>query len=206
MIVFFGPPGCGKGTQASLLCKEYGYVHIATGNLLKSIVNKELLNTINSGMFVEDDYVCDVVGKKILETIDNKILLDGFPRTTKQVEFLHAFSRKNFLDIKIFLFNIDLDKIVGRIENRAICNNCCFSGTIDMKFCPNCGHSDFVKRSDDNDINVIRNRLNAYKTSEKEVLESLSCYFGNNMIVIDAHSDHLSVNKNILMSLNEKGE
>lgn len=205
MIVFFGPPGCGKGTQASLLVEKFDYLHISTGDLLKEEASSSNLEIINKGCFVDDAYVCKLVEKKILDNLQRKIILDGFPRTLVQLDFLYEFLRRNHINAKIFIFDIDASSIFNRIKNRVICTNCSsvlFSG---IESCTNCGGTVFHVRSDDS-VKVLENRISIYEKNAKDMIQCFNDRFGSGVVRVDALKDHHSVHHDILLFLDEKGE
>ena len=101
-IIFFGPPGSGKGTQAKLLAKEYNIYHLSTGDILRAKLNEsdqlasEFKEIISSGNLVPDKILNEIISKK-LKSKDcvNGFILDGYPRTLLQSEFLLSFLSNN---------------------------------------------------------------------------------------------------------------
>ena len=97
-LLFLGPPGAGKGTQASLVCKKYGLVHLSTGDLLRdevrsgSVLGLQAAEVMNKGELVSDELVLSIVEGR-LEHIKKGWLLDGFPRNVSQANAL-----KNLLE------------------------------------------------------------------------------------------------------------
>ena len=96
VILLFGPPGCGKGTQSALIAEKYKLKHISTGDILRNEIELKTdlglsaKKYVNEGKLVPDDVIIDMLMKAI-KTVGaglNGVLLDGFPRTTAQAEAL----------------------------------------------------------------------------------------------------------------------
>nr|WP_307929777.1 nucleoside monophosphate kinase [Mycoplasmopsis bovis] len=97
-LVFMGPPGVGKGTVASIIAQEYGLVHLSTGNIFRaeiasaSELGKKVSSIVESGGYVPDDITNEIVARA-LENYNKSgkiVILDGYPRTLSQVEFLDS--------------------------------------------------------------------------------------------------------------------
>ena len=152
-IVIFGKPGSGKGTQADFLKDKYDLYHISTGDLFrKNILNKTDLGIEAKSFLDNGDLVPDIVTIKMLENevLANKdangFIFDGFPRTHNQAESLDSFleSINQKINATIAL-EVDEDELITRLLDRGKTTN----------------------RSDDQDIEKIKNRFNEYnnKTS-----------------------------------------
>lgn len=152
-IVIFGKPGSGKGTQADFLKDKYDLYHISTGDLFrKNILNKTDLGIEAKSFLDKGDLVPDIVTIKMLENevLANKdangFIFDGFPRTLNQAESLDIFleSINQKINATIAL-EVDEDELINRLLDRGKTTN----------------------RSDDQDIEKIKNRFNEYnnKTS-----------------------------------------
>tara|TARA_Y100000591_G_scaffold246883_1_gene217953 strand:+ start:1272 stop:1835 length:564 start_codon:yes stop_codon:yes gene_type:complete len=151
--VIFGKPGSGKGTQADFLKDKYDLHHISTGDLFrKNILNKTDLGIEAKSFLDNGDLVPDIVTIKMLENevLSNKdangFIFDGFPRTYNQAESLDIFleSINQKINATIAL-EVDEDELITRLLDRGKITN----------------------RSDDQDIEKIKNRFNEYnnKTS-----------------------------------------
>ena len=131
-IVLLGPPGVGKGTQASNIVKEYNIPHISTGDIFRANIKQgtELGITakdyMDKGLLVPDDLVVSIVKDRLTEDdCVNGFLLDGFPRTVEQAESLDRELVK--MGIKLDkVVNIDADKdiLIKRVIGRRICKTC----------------------------------------------------------------------------------
>lgn len=152
-VVIFGKPGSGKGTQANFLKDKYDLYHISTGDLFrKNILNETDLGIEAKSFLDNGDLVPDIVTIKMLENevTENKgvkgFIFDGFPRTLNQAESLDVFleSVNQKINVTIAL-EVDEDELITRLLDRGKTTN----------------------RSDDQDIQKIKNRFNEYnnKTS-----------------------------------------
>ena len=134
IIVFLGPPGSGKGTQAEQLRESYGFVHFDTGSQLRaeadsgSELGERIGSFINVGNFVTIDIIEELVLKFLRETTAERIMFDGFPRDLEQAGVLEkglaGIGRP--VDCALYL-EIDQDTLLERIMNRRMCPEC---GTI----------------------------------------------------------------------------
>ncbi len=98
-LLFLGPPGAGKGTQANLLCRKYGLVHLSTGDLLRdevssgSVLGHKAAEVMNKGELVSDELVLSIVERRLVN-IHEGWLLDGFPRNVNQANSLKSLLEK----------------------------------------------------------------------------------------------------------------
>ncbi len=171
-VVFTGAPGCGKGTQARILCEKTGICHLSTGEMLRAEIKKatplglELKEALDAGGFASDDLIIRMVEERIgQEDCLHGFLLDGFPRTLVQAEILADLlkAKKQKLDAVIEI-QVPDEIIMERILGRYACMKC-GRGYHD-KFlkpkvygvCDECGGVDFSRRQDDNRT-TVHNRL-----------------------------------------------
>jgi adenylate kinase len=177
IILFLGLPGCGKGTQAQNLYKNFGIVGYSLGELLRSYASldnhesAEVKKFIDNGLIVPGDLVNNIV-KDLVAKPEKVCLLDGYPRNIEQAHYLHGY---NSLRIVPFYFAIDNELLIQRIKNRVQCKKCdkiystsLFSAT-SFK-CDWCKSVEFYKRSDDNE-GVLIKRISQFQVNTKPVLD-----------------------------------
>ncbi len=131
-LVFLGPPGVGKGTQAEKLSKEYRIPHIATGDMLRTAMAKktpvglEAKSHIDAGKLVPDDVIINLVAERLKESDTAPgYILDGFPRTIKQAEALSEILKKNRQGIdRVLYFDLNEEELIKRIAGRRSCPGC----------------------------------------------------------------------------------
>ncbi|MBQ8952502.1 MAG: adenylate kinase [Clostridia bacterium] len=166
-LVFLGPPGAGKGTQAAVVSQALNIPHISTGDMFRKAL-KEGTPTglkakafMDKGELVPDSVTIEMVKERLSEDdCKNGYLLDGFPRNLDQAEALAGFSQ---LDAAVNIAVAD-EKLIARLSGRRFCPKC--SGTFhvsklaDEKICPDCG-AELIQRADDNPA-TIANRLSVY--------------------------------------------
>jgi len=185
-LMFVGPPGAGKGTQAAKIAERYNIAHISTGDMLRNeIKNGSELGSkakqfIDAGELVPDDLIVAMVEKRIAEPDAEKgFLLDGFPRTKAQAEELDKITH---LDKVINLFVPD-DKLVHRMCGRRVCSNCSATYHVsmlsDVKTCPKCGGPLIIR--DDDKEEVVLQRLRVYKENTEPLIQ----YYAGKGILYD---------------------
>lgn len=151
-ISLLGAPGCGKGTQAKLICEKFNIAHISTGDLFRKAIadNTPLGIKIKSYMskLVPDEIVIDLVKERIKEDdCKNGFVLDGFPRTLNQAEL---FEKEVSLDVVIY-FDIELELAKTRMLERRTCQLCGSIFTVNSvngDVCPDCGGHVDVREED----------------------------------------------------------
>ncbi len=177
-LIFFGPPGAGKGTQSALLIERLNMKHISTGDLFRAAIKNgtrlgtEAKTYLDAGKLVPDSITIGLVDE-VLQTLDGKgFILDGFPRTVVQAEALGGLLSRLSLKIDKSLFlEVPLDLLLGRLTGRRICKSCGTTYHIESKppitagVCDKCSAA-VVQRPDDCE-EVIRTRLEAYEMSTK---------------------------------------
>jgi len=156
-IIFFGPPGAGKGTQAKLISSYLGIPHLSTGEILRSKLNEEdelsnrLKHVMTSGNLVSDEILNEIVSMTLLtDNCKKGFILDGYPRTKVQSKFLNSFLDKQDLIINKII-NIDLND--KNIENRI---------TLRSK----------IENRTDDSLEVIRTRIIKYNNETKPIVQS----------------------------------
>lgn len=131
-LILLGPPGVGKGTQASAIVKKYNIPHISTGDIFRANIKEgtelgmKAKEYMDKGLLVPDELVVSIVKDRLTkEDCENGFLLDGFPRTINQAETLDKELTK--MGIKLDkVVNIDADKeiLIERAVGRRICKTC----------------------------------------------------------------------------------
>ncbi len=126
-IILFGPPGAGKGTQAKILEKEYGFKQLSTGDMLRAEVSgqtelgKKMKVIMDQGNLVPDEIVIEMI-RVYVESDDcaKGAIFDGFPRTVAQADALDVMLKECGKAIeRVIELQVEDDALVGRIEKRA---------------------------------------------------------------------------------------
>ena len=173
-VVIMGAPSCGKGIQAKLIEKNFGFAHISTGQILRDFTNQKdkksdkISNIIKKGEFIQDSLMNKIVQEKLKELDHKDYILDGFPRTIKQARFLLKY---NMPDMVIFL-ETDKDIAIDRVLNRLICPVCKKSYSrkdLNKLVCED-DHTYLIARTDD-DLEVYLRRLEIFEKENKPILE-----------------------------------
>jgi adenylate kinase len=135
-IILLGAPGAGKGTQAKQIVERYGVPQISTGDLLRENVKlgtdlgKKAKAVMDAGELVSDQLVCDMVAERVARPdCARGYILDGFPRTVGQAEWLDGFlaARGSKLPLRVIKITVPYDKLLKRLTGRRTCPVC---GTI----------------------------------------------------------------------------
>ena len=128
-IIFLGPPGAGKGTQAERLAGELGIKKISTGDILREAVakgtelGKKARKYMEKGELVPDDIIVGIIEEAIRD--DKDFILDGFPRNVSQAKALDEMLHRKGMDITHVIFlNVPDEEIVKRISYRRVCVKC----------------------------------------------------------------------------------
>ncbi|MBS3818697.1 adenylate kinase [bacterium] len=210
-IILMGPPGSGKGTQASRVEERYGFPVISTGNLIRrevqegSELGKKARNSMNAGRLVNDQVVLEILKKRIFSTDCKKgYVLDGFPRNmnqAKKLEEIHPGHKEVVLGL-----HVSDETVVQLLGARRICPkdgsvyNLYTSSPLKDRKCDICGE-ELVQRKDDKP-QVVRERLKVYH----EKIETLINYYKNKGIYykINGEKDIKDVSKDIFSVLDKE--
>lgn len=156
-LILFGPPGSGKGTQATKLVAKYGLLHISTGDLFRynlknnTLLGQEAKKYMDKGDLVPDSVTIKMLKDKVEENKGvNGYIFDGFPRNIPQAEALNVLLGESNQSISALIaLDVDDEEIVKRLLERGKTSG----------------------RADDTDENIIRNRINVYKKETKPVYD-----------------------------------
>jgi len=186
-IILLGPPGAGKGTQAKAIVARYGIPQISTGDILRenraqgTELGKRAAAIMDRGELVPDELVCDMVAARLAQSdCVRGFILDGFPRTVKQAEWLDGLLAKSAASTPapvVISLKVDYNDVLRRLAGRRSCPAC---GRIyNVYFQPprvpdvcDVDGSKLVARQDDSEA-VISERLKAY---EKQTLPLADYY------------------------------
>ena len=177
-MILIGPPGAGKGTQATRLKDKHNVVHVSTGDLFRAHVKdgtelgKKVEQFLKDGKLVPDEITIAMISERLDQPdCKNGFILDGFPRSLKQAEALETMLKdKNIKLDAVVQIEVDDNKLVDRIAGRYTCGGC-NEGYHDTAkqpkvscTCDKCGSTDkFTRRADDNEktvrVNVPRSNL-----------------------------------------------
>ncbi|WP_303809047.1 adenylate kinase [Sandarakinorhabdus limnophila] len=182
-LILLGPPGAGKGTQASRLVKERGMVQLSTGDMLRAAVAASTpvglaaKAVMESGGLVSDEIVSGILSER-LDQPDARagFILDGYPRTDVQADSLDAMLAEKGLALDhVIELVVDEDALVDRITGRFTCGSC-GEGYHDRykqpkvaDTCDVCGASNFKRRADDN-ADTVRQRMMEYRAKTAPII------------------------------------
>jgi adenylate kinase len=194
VVILLGPPGCGKGTQARELSRAFGFVHLSTGDMLRSTaaedseLGRAVRATMDAGKLVSDDLICRSVAERIAPTdLERGLVLDGFPRTLEQARFLSAALGNQ----RVFALNLQVSHnlLLRRILGRLTCPDCGESYNLFFRAPSREGVCDLdgaqLERRADDDEAVIRQRLAVHEKETQPLVE----YFREMNILEDIHAD-----------------
>ena len=182
-IILLGPPGAGKGTQASRLVETHGMVQLSTGDMLRAAVKAQTpiglkaKAVMEAGELVSDEIVSGIIGEALDGLADSTgVIFDGYPRTEAQAHSLDAIlaDRGRILDNVIEL-DVDEDALVERITGRFTCATCgegyhdSFKQPKVADECDKCHGHEFKRRPDDNE-ETVRTRMAEYRAKTAPIL------------------------------------
>lgn len=182
-LIFMGPPGGGKGTQAQRLQEKYGIVQLSTGDMLRAAIaagtetGKKAKAVMDAGKLVSDDIVIGIIADRLGdEDTRNGFILDGFPRTVAQAEALDVLLKDRSLALDAVIeLQVPDSLLVERITGRFTCAKCgqgyhdSFKKPTAAGVCDSCGGTDFKRRADDN-AETVTSRLEAYHAQTAPLL------------------------------------
>jgi adenylate kinase len=200
-LIFVGPQGCGKGTQAKIIAEKTGMCHISTGDLLRATegdLRKEIDSYTDSGNLIPDELMIRILKERISKgDCERGFILDGFPRNLNQAKELDKIMSVD----KVIEIAISDDESVRRISGRRNCPDCGFIWNVntspkpkDFSKCDKCG-AELTQRVDDNEES-LRKRLEIYHRDTEPILGHYDS------VKIDGEQPIEKVTEDILNSLN----
>jgi adenylate kinase len=182
-LIFLGAPGAGKGTQAREVAKHFGIPQISTGDILRDAVKRQTplglaaKVKMEAGELVPDEIVCGIVEERVTEPdCRYGFILDGFPRTIAQAEFVNRMLAAKGQGLpQVFDIEVDEDVLLKRLTGRRTCSVCGEIYNIYFNPPKAGGECDkdggkLLQRADDNEA-TIRQRLEAYHTQTAPLID-----------------------------------
>jgi adenylate kinase len=181
-LVFLGPPGAGKGTQARQLAREWNVPQIATGDMLREAVGagtplgRQAKRVMDEGGLVSDDVIVGLIAERLRQPdAAGGFILDGFPRTLGQAEALDRLLKDlgQKLDTVLY-FQVAEPELVRRLSGRRICRQCQSAFHVvsappkQAGVCDRCG-GELYQRDDDSEA-TVRSRLQVYERQTTPLL------------------------------------
>ena len=197
-IIFIAPPAAGKGTQATLLSKEYNIPHISIGEIMRNARNPEtevgqiIIKCQDERKLVPLDITLKLIKERLNESdCDNGYILDGFPRSVEQAKEYNKILKELNKDIGVVIFmDIDKESALRRTLSRVVCPTCGETYNLlieDLKpkkenICNKCG-SNLKVRTDDNEETFIKG-FETYMNSTVDLIDyyqNLGCLYKLNV-------------------------
>jgi adenylate kinase len=173
-LIFLGPPGAGKGTQAVKIAQKFQIAHISTGDMLRAEMREgtklgnEAKSLIERGELVPDDVILGMVKNRIQkEDCKNGFLFDGFPRTIAQAEALEEISA---IDHVINL-DVPAETLIRRISGRRMCAGCGAGYHVSTYADTDCKCGAALYQREDDKEDTVRNRLLVYERQTKPLID-----------------------------------
>ena len=207
-VIFIGPPGAGKGTQAEVISREKGIAHISTGDILRKHVaertelGKTAREYMDAGKLVPDEVIIGMMETRLSEKdCERGFILDGFPRTVPQAEVLDGLLRRLGISLDgVVLFVVPDEVVIKRLSGRRVCKSCGAIYNVHSKrpseegLCDKCGGA--LYQRDDDTEEVIKSRLEVYKEQTAPLVDY---YRGKGLLIeVDASGESSAVVKSIL--------
>jgi adenylate kinase len=188
-LVIMGPPGAGKGTQATLIAEHYKIPAISTGDIFRAMktadtpLARQVREIMESGGYVSDEITNAIVADRLAQPDCNRgFLLDGYPRTLQQVQTLDDYLAESERPLNAVISLLaDIEEVVARLLRRAVIDG----------------------RSDDNE-ETIRVRLQVYAEQTEPLLEVYRAR--GSLVEVDGHGEVQEVSERIFAALETRGE
>ena len=182
-LILLGPPGAGKGTQASRIVEKYNVPHISTGDIFRENIKngtelgKQAMAYMNKGELVPDSLVIEIALDRLAaEDCKEGFLLDGFPRTVEQAQALDKFLDQQGRKVEYVLdMDVPKDVLLGRLTGRRVCKDCGATyNVVGMPpkkegICDECG-GELYQRADDT-VETVENRIEVYNSQTKPLID-----------------------------------
>ncbi len=210
-LIFLGAPGAGKGTQAREVAKQFGIPQVSTGDILRDAVERKTAlglaakAVMETGGLVPDEVVCAMVEERVNEPdCRNGFILDGFPRTLPQAQFIdQMLARQGQGRPQVIDIEVDEDVLLKRLTGRRTCSTCgeiyniYFSPSKMEGTCEKDGGK-LLQRADDNET-TIRQRLEAYHRQTAPLIE----YYRSQgvLLTVDGNREPMAIAKDLVEAL-----
>ncbi|MDD3678830.1 MAG: nucleoside monophosphate kinase [Patescibacteria group bacterium] len=182
-IIFLGPPGSGKDTQAEFLVEKLGFQLISSGKLirLRAEHDDELHDILKKGDLVPNNIIDDeIISIFALLPDEQPVILDGYPRTLEQAKKLDLILSENNRKLdKVIYINVPDKDLINRIKKRRVCSSCQKFTMDKFEACPYCGGK-LTQRNDDTP-ETLKNRLKVFHQNTKPVIE----YFKERRVLLE---------------------
>jgi adenylate kinase len=196
-VIFLGPPGAGKGTQASRLAQECGVPHVATGDMLREAAQNgtrlglEAKRYMDGGALVPDEVVIGLVDERLAQADAARgWVLDGFPRTAPQAEALGQRLDQRGLELdRVIFFRVSREELLRRLTGRRVCRDCgtafhlVFNPPATADRCDRCG-GPLYQRADDAE-SAVAHRLEVFATQTAPLLD----YYRQRKVLIEVSGE-----------------
>ncbi len=198
-LIFLGPPGSGKGTQAAKVSEKLGLTHLSTGDLLREAIKnqtelgKQAKEFMDKGELVPDALIVGLIRDKINSgKLSKGFILDGFPRTIPQAESLKVMLDESGVTLdKAICLCVEDDAIVNRMAGRRFCPACQATYNVNVadampKVAGKCDkdNTDLIIRDDDKE-EVVKNRLEIYHIQTKPIID----FYRKESILVELNAD-----------------
>jgi len=198
-LVFLGPPGVGKGTQAQKLSERYGLLQISTGDILREAAQQatplgiRARSYLQSGKLVPDDIVIGIIEERLKKTgshLNAGYILDGFPRTVPQAEALDKMLKNEGVGLdKVLSFSLDEAELIRRLSGRRSCPSCHtiyhteFKPPKKAEVCDRCQVA--LSMREDDKPETVRERLKVYHRETAPLLD----YYRKKGLLIEVNAE-----------------
>ena len=191
-LCFLGGPGSGKGTQTGPIAKTFGIPHISTGDILRNLKSDlsnplapEVAKYMDAGQLMPNDLVEQLVAERLkLSDCESGFVLDGFPRTLGQAEFLSGITKIDYA----ILINVSDEAIIERMGGRRVCKNghtyhVKYNPSKNSEICDVCGEPLYLR--DDDNPETVKSRLEIYHRETDAILK----FYKDQGVLLDVNGE-----------------